>query len=179
MRVALSDAQTEAAQALDAGDFLTVRNLRLRTAGGTLLSGRLGGDQRLLAKLNPKASASPELRALLRRREAFLAAQEGAAAARKQGKKRREGGAKADSVSRENGKGKGKQRAGAVPPPQDEAAAEGHVSLAAVKAHEECPAVFRVRARIVDFFPDNLRDCVIRRCSQCEKTYVAPPPSCR
>lgn len=67
MRVELRDAQVDIAKNLEAGDFVAIRNLRLRpSGGGTLLAGRLGGDQRLITKLNSKATGNTDLRALLR-----------------------------------------------------------------------------------------------------------------
>lgn len=46
------------------------------------------------------------------------------------------------------------------------------MTLEDVKASETCPAVFRVRARAVDFFPDDLRDCTVLRCTNCDETCV-------
>lgn len=67
VRVELRDAQVDIAKSLETGDFVAIRNLRLRpSGGGTLLAGRLGGDQRLITKLNPKATGNADLRALLR-----------------------------------------------------------------------------------------------------------------
>lgn len=48
-------------------------------------------------------------------------------------------------------------------------------TLEDVKASETCPAVFRVHARAVDFFPDDLRDCTILRCTSCDETCVFSP----
>ncbi|KAJ2965891.1 hypothetical protein NUW54_g13964 [Trametes sanguinea] len=44
VRVELRDAQVDTARNLEAGDYIAIRNLRLRpSAGGPLVSGRLGG----------------------------------------------------------------------------------------------------------------------------------------
>lgn len=171
VRVSLNDAQVELANALEAGDYIAIRNLRLRPAGsGSLLCGRLGGEQRLITKLNPRATGNKELKELLRRKEAFEAAQSNA----KQGKKgtsaRAARQAEAAAAKERNAETsrpsrKGKERAKERP-------TDDYVSLADVKASEACPAVFRVRARVVDFFPDDLRDCTSLRCTNCDATFV-------
>ncbi|KAI1794699.1 hypothetical protein LXA43DRAFT_1080747 [Ganoderma leucocontextum] len=162
VRVSLNDVQVDLGRALEAGDFIAIRNLRLRPAGsGSLLCGRLGGQQRLITKLNAKATGNKELRELLRRKEVFEAAQNTS----KQGKKGTSARAarQAEAAARE--------RKAEVPKPSHkgkERAADDCVSLADVKASEACPAVFRVRARVVDFFPDDLRDCTALRCTNCD-----------
>ncbi len=161
--MSLNDAQVDLGRALEAGDYIAIRNLRLRSAGsGSLLCGRLGGEQRLITKLNPRATGNKELRELLRRKEAFEAAQSNA----KQGKKgssaraaRQAEAAAARERSRPSRKGK-------------ERATDDCVSFVDVKASEACPAVFRVRARVVDFFPDDLRDCTALRCTNCDAMFV-------
>ncbi|KAI0647426.1 hypothetical protein C8Q79DRAFT_1118413 [Trametes meyenii] len=168
VRVELRDSQVDTARNLEPGDYIAIRNLRLRpSGGGTLLSGRLGGDQRLITKLNPKASGNADLRALLRRKEEWAAAQsnpkregkrtaaraarQAAAAAALEGEA---SGSKSPSVPRERkAKTKGQQ----------------FVSLKEVKENEACPSVFRVRARAIDFFPDDLRDCTVLRCTSCDE----------
>ncbi|KAI0373030.1 hypothetical protein BV20DRAFT_849182 [Pilatotrama ljubarskyi] len=164
VRVELRDAQVDTAKNLEAGDYVAIRNLRLRpSGGGTRLAGRLGGDQRLITKLNPKASGNADLRALLNRKEEWTASQsktkrEGkrtAARAARHAAAAAEGDASRVPVSR---KGKGKARGKAV------------TTLEEVKESESCPAVFRVRARVIDFFPDDLRDCTVLRCTSCDET---------
>ena len=167
VRVSLNDAQVELANALEAGDYIAIRNLRLRPAGsGSLLCGRLGGEQRLITKLNPRATGNKELKELLRRKEAFEAAQSNA----KQGKKgtsaRAARQAEAAAAKERNAETSRLSRKGR------ERAADDCVSLADVKASEACPAVFRVRARVVDFFPDDLRECTSLRCTNCDATFV-------
>ena len=51
-------------------------------------------------------------------------------------------------------------------------AAGQYVTLDEVKAAEACPAVFHVRAKVVDFFPDNLRNCTVMRCTNCNQKYA-------
>ena len=56
---------------------------------------------------------------------------------------------------------------------KDEGKAVGqYVTLDEVKAAEACPAVFHVRAKVVDFFPDDLRKCTVMRCTNCNHKYA-------
>lgn len=71
MKVLMMDGQATIAKSLEPGDFVSLRNLRLksgsRVSGPTSnLSGKLGGDQRLVFKLQPKGTGSEELLALIR-----------------------------------------------------------------------------------------------------------------
>ena len=67
VRISLFDEQREIAKNLEPGDFIAIRNLRLKPSGSDhRLFGRLGGDQRLITKLNPRAAGNAELKALLR-----------------------------------------------------------------------------------------------------------------
>ncbi len=50
--------------------------------------------------------------------------------------------------------------------------AKQYVSIDDVKASDTCPGVFHVQARVVDFFPDNLRDCIVLQCTSCKEMYV-------
>ena len=67
VKIALHDDQAETAKQLEAGDFVAIRNLRLRPSGSEqkLVMGRLGGSQRLLSKLQPNSPNNHELQALL------------------------------------------------------------------------------------------------------------------
>ncbi|OJT02538.1 hypothetical protein TRAPUB_6955 [Trametes pubescens] len=170
VRVELRDAQVDIAKNLEAGDFVAVRNLRLRpSGGGTLLAGRLGGDQRLITMLNPKANGNADLRALLSRKEEWTNAQT---------KSKREGkrtAARAARLAAETSRSAEASASGsktvAVPRKgKHKHKGKQFTTLEDVRASEACPAVFRVRARAVDFFPDDLRDCTILRCTSCDET---------
>ncbi|KAI0362516.1 hypothetical protein OH77DRAFT_61120 [Trametes cingulata] len=165
VRVELRDAQVDTAKNLEAGDYVAIRNLRLRPSGtGTCLAGRLGGDQRLITKLNPKASGNADLRALLNRKEEWTAAQ---AQPKREGKRTAARAARQAAAAAVEG-----QPSRVAVPRKGESKARGkaYTTLAEVKASEACPAVFRVRARVVDFFPDDLRDCTVLRCTICDET---------
>ncbi len=192
VRVELRDAQVDSAKNLEAGDFVAVRNLRLRpSGGGTLLAGRLGGDQRLITKLNPKANGNADLRALLR----YVFLHRGQHSRAKEGSdSRKEEWTNAQTKSKREGKRTAARaaRLAAETSRSAEASASGSKTVAVprkgkhkhkgkqfttledVRASEACPAVFRVRARAVDFFPDDLRDCTILRCTSCDETCVYP-----
>ncbi|KAI0780559.1 hypothetical protein BD413DRAFT_5316 [Trametes elegans] len=169
LRVELKDAQVDIAKMLMAGDYVVLRNLRLRPSGGSnLLSGRLGGDQRLITKLNPKANGNAELRALLSRKEEWAAAQS---------KSKREGKRTATRAARHaaaatTAAGEASTSAITPAPQKGKYKQKGRrfTTLEELKASSVCPAVFRVRARVVDFFPDDLRDCTVLRCTSCDKT---------
>ncbi|KAH9945797.1 uncharacterized protein BXZ73DRAFT_37305 [Epithele typhae] len=158
VRINLFDAQAEVAQGLAAGDFISIRNLRLKTTGSPFLSGKLGGPQRLIRKLNPKAKGNAELQALLKRREEMLATRTEKAT---KGKQRRE---------RETDASRASADAFVDEPPRKQARKDHRASLAAVKADNACPAVFRVRARVVDFYPDDLHEWAVYRCTSCQIT---------
>ena len=188
VRVSLNDEQIEIGKSLEVGDFIAIRNLRLRASnGGTFLSGRLGGHQRLITKLNPKSTANVELRELLRcvvavvlvsensvtnydlhrRKKEFQVSQEKPKDSKKSGRASRRAIAAAEAPtalerepgSRSRAKGEGK-------------AVGQYVTLDEVKAADACPAVFHVRARVVDLFPDDLRNCIIMRCTNCNQKYA-------
>ena len=56
---------------------------------------------------------------------------------------------------------------------KDEGKAAGqYVTLDEVKVAEACPAVFHVRAKAIDFFPDDLRNCTVMRCTNCNHKYA-------
>ncbi|KAL7283683.1 hypothetical protein ACG7TL_003119 [Trametes sanguinea] len=162
VRIELRDAQVDTARNLEAGDYIAIRNLRLRpSAGGPLVSGRLGGDQRLITKLNPKATGNAELRALLRRKEEWEAAQ---TRPKREGKRTAARAARHAAAEDASSAVRSRPRKGTP--------GQHFVSLQEVQASTACPAVFRVRARPVDFFPDDLRDCVVLRCTSCNETRV-------
>ncbi|KAI0723872.1 hypothetical protein C8T65DRAFT_734380 [Cerioporus squamosus] len=171
VRISLHDSQVETAKNLEVGDLVSIRKLRLRSTGGeSSVHGRLGGDERLITKLNPNSTKNAELRALLRRKAELEAAQSKARPNKKAKEARAARQAKATEAttgrrttpSEPSVKTKGKGKA--VPK------AEQYVSLDDVKASDACPSVYRVQARVVDFFPDNLRDCTVLRCTSCNET---------
>lgn len=67
VKIALFNGQATTGNNLAPGDLVLIRNLRLKSFGGTKkLSGRLGGDARLINKLQAKTANNLELTALLR-----------------------------------------------------------------------------------------------------------------
>ncbi|KAL1944803.1 hypothetical protein VTO73DRAFT_3233 [Trametes versicolor] len=173
VRVELRDAQVDIAKSLEAGDFVAIRNLRLRpSGGGTLLAGRLGGDQRLITKLNPKSTGNADLRALLSRKGEWTSAQ---TKSKREGKRTAARAARLAAAAAETSTDAGAEASGsktvAVPHKgKHKHKGKQFATLEDVKSSKACPAVFRVRARAVDFFPDDLRDCTVLRCASCDET---------
>ncbi|TFK94811.1 hypothetical protein K466DRAFT_508902 [Polyporus arcularius HHB13444] len=169
VRISLHDSQVETAKNLEAGDFIFIRKLRLRQTGGeSRVCGRLGGDERLITKLNPNSTKNAELRALIRRKEVLEALQSKA----KPNKKGKEARAARQAGATEAA---GRQLAALEPSVKSKGKgnavlkANQYVSIDDVKASDSCPGVFRVQARVVDFFPDNLRDCIVLQCTSCKE----------
>ncbi len=65
LKVALLQAQAKAAEAFRAGDFVSIRKMRLKAVLGGALSGLLGGEERLLFKLDPVNTGNEDCLALL------------------------------------------------------------------------------------------------------------------
>lgn len=67
LKVVLSRKQIPAVQEIEEGSFCTICKLRLQELPGTgRYRGRLGGDERLIFKLDPRNIERPEIRQLLR-----------------------------------------------------------------------------------------------------------------
>lgn len=65
-KVAIFNSQVDVARGLSVGDFIAIRHLRLkRTSSGTV-AGIIGGDERLIFKLDPRNSGHEHLPALLK-----------------------------------------------------------------------------------------------------------------
>jgi hypothetical protein len=52
-------------------------------------------------------------------------------------------------------------------------------TVEAIRKNEQCPNRFRLIARIVDFYPLHLDECVVLRCMKCKKEYVHLPTMSR
>ena len=189
LRITLHDSQVETAKNLEVGDIISIRKLRLRPTGEGNLYGRLGGDERLIMKLNPNSTKNAELRALLRyvgrpgnalafRNSPRCRRREELQAARSRPKPNRK--AKGDRAARKSQATEAIRRDTPLPEPSAKGKGKGkatvkstqYAPLAEVKASDTCPGVFRVKARVVDFFPDDLRDCTLLRCTSCGDTCV-------
>lgn len=66
LKVALFNAQVKVAQGLHEGDVIAIRNMRLKGVHGGAIAGRIGGEERLIFKLNPQNSGNEHCIALLR-----------------------------------------------------------------------------------------------------------------
>ncbi|KAI0934827.1 hypothetical protein AcW1_006221 [Taiwanofungus camphoratus] len=161
VRIVLFDGQIETAKHLEPGDFVSIRNLRLKPSGGTSqLAGRLGGDQRLISKLQTHTTANEHLKALLRRKEEW------------------------ETRFRTKGRGLGRnyrrRKAAEVDTPLESRVPDvrtepevspgnrrGLKTIKEVVASPRCPNKFRIRSRIIDFYPNALRDFTVMRCTKC------------
>lgn len=66
VRVALFNGQVKIAEALREGDIIAIRNLRLKAfADSKNVSGMVGGEDRLIHKLDPNTTGNDECIALL------------------------------------------------------------------------------------------------------------------
>ena len=67
LKIALFDGQIETSKSLEPGDLISIINLRLKSSEQThKLAGRLGGNQRLITKLQSRGPANEDIKALLR-----------------------------------------------------------------------------------------------------------------
>lgn len=66
LKVALFSKQVDAAAGLREGDFVAIRKMRLKQVAGVQLSGMLGGEERLIYKLDPRTTGNEECLALMR-----------------------------------------------------------------------------------------------------------------
>ncbi|KAH9843158.1 uncharacterized protein C8Q71DRAFT_237564 [Rhodofomes roseus] len=175
VKIALHDDQAETGKQLEAGDFVAIRNLRLRPTGSEKkLTGRLGGSQRLLSKLQVNSPNDHELKVLVMRKEEFESKKNATHAAKggPEGSKRKK---KANSIPE---KPIAPETGGTTvsPPPARPADAScpaptelvENSSIKAVKEKTICPNKFRVRARIVDFYPPEISKFTTRKCTQCQ-----------
>ena len=60
LKVALFNAQAKAVESLRDGDFIAIRKMRLKAAIGGTLSGLLGGEERLIFKLDPRTTGNED-----------------------------------------------------------------------------------------------------------------------
>ncbi|OBZ65733.1 hypothetical protein A0H81_14324 [Grifola frondosa] len=163
VRVSLHDAQVDTAKNLEPGDFITMRNLRLKPSGRQeQLSGRLGGSQRLINKLKANGNGNAELKSLLARRSEWES----------RAKKRK--GLPQLSSSKDNRtseilKGTTNEVPTQTALPLSSLKLKGYRSLKDVQDSDICPNKFLVRARVVDFIPEDLRDATVLHCTQCDK----------
>ncbi|GBE81897.1 hypothetical protein SCP_0402710 [Sparassis crispa] len=148
-----SDTQVETAKNLTEGDFISIRNLRLTRSGGTeQLAGRLGGVERLINKLQAHDPTNEELKALLGRKSEWEV-----------------------DYSRKMGRAVPPKRTGRAsqrkekPPVKLSCREKGFKTIREIECDEQCPTLFRICARIVDFYPRELRSWTVLRCTKCDK----------
>ncbi|KAJ3555854.1 hypothetical protein NM688_g2350 [Phlebia brevispora] len=154
LKIALSDTPAETAKTLSGSDYIAMRRLRLKSfkSGGIDVSGRLGGDEQMVFKLNPADTGNSNFVALLRRE--------------KEWEKTVNSGLRHQTIASSSKIRRPKVAATEVPKYEELEA----FTIEEIQAYEGPPALFEpVVARIVDFWPENLADCVILRCTQCNE----------
>ncbi|GJE87059.1 hypothetical protein PsYK624_031420 [Phanerochaete sordida] len=162
LKVALTDEQAGVGAALAPGDVVAVRKLRLKGARGRDVAGVLSGSERLVHKLNPQTTGSEECLALLSRKKAWKKQVEEEKARGKAKPNGKAGGAP-------NGKGtmavRKKQKEPAKERPRHTVTLRQLHSL-----HDGSkPMWYRVVARVVDFFPHDIKNWVVLHCTGCDK----------
>ncbi|CAL1705544.1 unnamed protein product [Somion occarium] len=166
LKVLLLDEQAKTAKSLKPGDFVSLRHIRLRTSeyrGEVRLTGRMGGNQRLIFKLNAQGTGNEDLIALLQRKEEWEVQQ-----------KSEQGIAQQANGKMTNGR-KQKQEPQATmgddlaPKKPQRTAAPGTMTIKQIQRCTTCPARFLVRARIVSLYPLELEDCVVLHCTGCKE----------
>ena len=66
LKVALFNAQVKVAEGLHDGDFIAIRKLRLKATVNGAISGLLGGEERLIYKLDPRSTGNEHCINLMR-----------------------------------------------------------------------------------------------------------------
>ncbi|KAA1469424.1 hypothetical protein DENSPDRAFT_603066 [Dentipellis sp. KUC8613] len=149
VKVELRDGQSDFAKKMDRGSFFKIQNLRLRErkmAGTGKLVGYLGGNDRLIMKLNPNNEENKELAALLARRADW----------------QNTGGTSGSTLK--------SARPSVV--------RKGYSSIRQILESTKCPGRFRLRARVVDFYPLSLKDCILALCKKCHNKIPANRAAC-
>jgi hypothetical protein len=163
------------AKTIETGTFYSILHLRLKkTLTSNLLQGRLGGDERLVHKLNTVNTSNEELQALIgwvlfaivinacnnvditRRKEEW----------KRTWANRAECGQQPHEKTIHPSEEPTKQTvSSALSPP--------YSTIKDVLASDKCPNTFSVVARVVDYYPLRLNECVVQQCTKCQEEYVS------
>lgn len=180
VKIALFDKQVEAITSIQPRDFITIRNLRLKQVAGVgQLSGRLGGDHRLITKLHP-SSRSEELSALIKYVMtsiimAYVSHRILSCSRKQEWETSQPKGKRGSSKFLKKQQPTEKRQLAEGPSSNvqsnktDVARSEYMWTLKEIQADSECPARYRVKAQIVSFYPVDLQEAVTRLCSKCSK----------
>ncbi|KAF7363806.1 Telo-bind domain-containing protein [Mycena sanguinolenta] len=146
LKLALFNEQRAIIQQLSVGQLYTILQLRLQASSTAQeFRGTLGGSERFIIPVNPKSSVAGAWKEDLLQRKNKL---------------------KFPTESRMEIGSTVTPRRAAVSPPRDH---RNFHSIKQVLETIECPRTFRVRARVVDFFPFKLNDSFKRTCTKCNK----------
>ncbi|THH29587.1 hypothetical protein EUX98_g4596 [Antrodiella citrinella] len=180
VKITLFDEQSKVAEGLELGNYISIKNLRLKPSLPGVdgnIAGRLGGNERLICKLQPQNSGNEELIELLQRKEAceqeYKAKQ--LAAAKPGAPSRRKQAAAEPKALPQPLKPPPERR---LPTSNEKGPLPRPLPIKKVLAHERCPCRFRIVARVVDFWPMDPVNCVGLYCTNCEEDIPANMNDC-
>ncbi|KAI0345219.1 hypothetical protein BDW22DRAFT_1354123 [Trametopsis cervina] len=159
VKVGLYSEQMKAVEALQDGDFISIRKMRLKSIANGTVGGMLGGEERLIYKLDPRTTGNEHCLALLERKEAWEDAQQ----RREEQKRLTKKPLQKKTVT---------QRVKQVKPVKKKPTMQRLPKTSCVrdleKLHPEAASArFLVLARVVDYYPDNVEDFISLYCSSC------------
>ncbi|OCH93878.1 hypothetical protein OBBRIDRAFT_789916 [Obba rivulosa] len=165
VKIVLNDAQAETAKNLKAGDFISIRNLRIKRSGTGQFAGRLGGDQRLIDKLHMNGDRE-ELKALLQRKQGWEISSTVVRPVNGHGAKIPRLSTSEKKPLHVNVVNTTNDSRAVLPAPSVKPKMQ---SIEEVRKSDRLDCKFRIHARIVDFYPDSLDGFTVRRCEKCRK----------
>ena len=154
LKINLFDNQEEMAKQVEVGSIYSIKKLRLKKSQtGRRFQGRLGGTERLISLINPKNTQD-----ILPLTRYFLAHDQS--------------NSSANDLVRRKEKLKKTSSGDIVRGPPPSVNRRPGRTISEMQA-SECPNKFRVFARIIDFYPWDLRNAVILQCKKCKERKVA------
>ena len=154
LKINLFDNQEEMAKQVEAGSIYSIKKLRLKKSQtGRQFQGRLGGSERLISLISPKNTQ--EILPLTR----YPLANDQNDSSANDFVRRKEELKKTSSGNNPQG------------PPPSVNRRPGR-TISEIQA-SECPNKFRIFARIIDFYPRDLRNAVTLQCKKCKERKVA------
>ncbi|KAL0066516.1 hypothetical protein AAF712_006559 [Marasmius tenuissimus] len=182
LKLALYDAHVQLSKHLKVGDFVSVRRMRITKNHTDGMSAKLGGEEHLLKRLVPGTDAHKDLIAGLRRNKETwknLCRPTLSTGAEPQRGLPAQGPLTPTTPSTEDNlplAGSLKSKSG-----ESSAAASGRprcTPIDEVQKVEVCPAKFRIRARVADFYP-SVNQFVYSRCRKCYRELSETERACR
>ncbi|KAI0086229.1 hypothetical protein BDY19DRAFT_962069 [Irpex rosettiformis] len=160
LKVALYNAQAKAAESLRDGDIIAIRKMRLKALVNGSLSGILGGEERLIFKLDSRNTGNEYCIELLQRKEAWESVQR----RKEKEKANRKGKAPPKkSLVQEVVKIKEKKK----PNPPSRLPKTTCINDLQKIHQNSAPGKYLILARVVDYWPEKIEDFVSLYCSNC------------